>query len=165
MFASIFILLIILSNQYKIKNYNLFSAQTKVLKFIVYCSLFLILITFPLILNSSGFQSDDVFPYYQINLFTQSIKFIMLIINIVIINFLPFLLKQSNMPEFPLLFQMLNSLSFIVISTSNLALLLLALEAFSLILYILTTFEHSHGGVTAAVKYFSFGTLGSILLF
>jgi len=55
--------------------------------------------------------------------------------------------------------------SFILISAANFALLLLALEGFSLILYIMTTLDRSQGGVTAAVKYFTFGTLGSILLF
>jgi len=53
----------------------------------------------------------------------------------------------------------------VIVSSTNYALLLLALEGFSLILYIMTTLGRVYGGVTAAVKYFAFGTLGSIFLF
>ena len=64
----------------------------------------------------------------------------------------------------PLLLQISASLSLTIASCVNFAILLLALEGFSLLLYVVTTIDRSHGGVVAAVKYFTFGTLGSIFL-
>jgi NADH:ubiquinone oxidoreductase subunit 2 (subunit N) len=67
--------------------------------------------------------------------------------------------------ELILLTQVAVALCCTAISSTNFALLLLALEGFSLILYIMTTMGRNYGGITAAVKYFTFGTLGSVFLF
>lgn len=73
--------------------------------------------------------------------------------------------KINNTNELLVLVVISAALGLVIISSTHLAILLLALEGFSLVLYILTTFDRVQGGITAAVKYFSFGTLGSILLF
>ena len=67
--------------------------------------------------------------------------------------------------ELPLLMHITVALSCTIISSTNFALLLLSLEGFSLVLYIMTTLGRAYGGIIAAVKYFAFGTLGSIFLF
>ena len=56
-------------------------------------------------------------------------------------------------------------LSVVSVSCVNFVLLLLFLESLSLLSYILAMLQQDYGGITAAVKYFAFGTLGSILLF
>jgi NADH-quinone oxidoreductase subunit N len=55
--------------------------------------------------------------------------------------------------------------SFTLISAGDLALLLISLEGFSLTLYIMATINRLQGGIVGAVKYFTFGTGGSILIF
>lgn len=67
--------------------------------------------------------------------------------------------------ELPLLIQVALALCITLMSTTNFALLLLTLEGFSLILYIMTALGRTYGGVTAAAKYYCFGTLGSVFLF
>jgi NADH-quinone oxidoreductase subunit N len=49
-------------------------------------------------------------------------------------------------------------------SADNLIVLLITLEGVSLASYILPTLGQTRGGVIAAVKYFVFGTVGSIYL-
>jgi len=72
--------------------------------------------------------------------------------------------RHHGIAEFPLLSFLVIAFSFTIISSNNLALLFISLEGFSLILYILATVGRSNGGITAAVKYFIFGTAGSILI-
>lgn len=52
-----------------------------------------------------------------------------------------------------------------LLGIENFALFLVCLEGFSLTLYILATTGRLYGGISAAIKYFAFGTLGSILLY
>jgi len=52
-----------------------------------------------------------------------------------------------------------------MVSANNGFLLLITLENFSLLLYILTLTRKTYGGIAAGVKYFVFGTLGSIIIF
>jgi NADH-quinone oxidoreductase subunit N len=54
--------------------------------------------------------------------------------------------------------------SMIGIGNKDFALLLICLEGFSLSLYIMATIGRTFGGVTAAIKYFTFGTIGSVLM-
>jgi NADH:ubiquinone oxidoreductase subunit 2 (subunit N) len=51
-----------------------------------------------------------------------------------------------------------------MISSGDLVLFLICLEGFSLTLYIMATIGRLHGGITAATKYFAFGTAGSVLI-
>lgn len=51
-----------------------------------------------------------------------------------------------------------------MITSDDLALTLISLEGFSLVLYIMASVGRLHGGIIAAVKYFTFGTLGSIFI-
>lgn len=55
--------------------------------------------------------------------------------------------------------------SWILIEVNDFALFIICLEGFSLSLYILATTGRTYGGVSAAIKYFVFGTLGSIFLY
>lgn len=55
--------------------------------------------------------------------------------------------------------------SWMLIEVNDFALFIICLEGFSLSLYILATTGRTYGGVSAAVKYFVFGTLGSIFLY
>jgi NADH:ubiquinone oxidoreductase subunit 2 (subunit N) len=105
---------------------------------------------------------------YRINFFTQMMKFILLLINLFFANIFAITLQTRRLSiasELPILLHLAVLLSFVMVSTENFVPLLLALEGFSLILYVMTVIERTHGGVMAAVKYFAFGTLGSIFLF
>jgi len=108
----------------------------------------------------------ELFKGYYINCYTQVIKII--IISFSLIFYRLFLVSFSNKKNYPWELPILLSVSTILlvhlVSFNNLALFLLALEGFSLILYIFTIIERSFGGVLAGVKYFTFGTLGSISL-
>jgi NADH-quinone oxidoreductase subunit N len=55
--------------------------------------------------------------------------------------------------------------SWILLEVTDFALFIICLEGFSLSLYILATTGRTYGGVSAAIKYFVFGTLGSIFLY
>jgi NADH:ubiquinone oxidoreductase subunit 2 (subunit N) len=103
---------------------------------------------------------------YTFGLFSQLSKLIVLILMgclYSLFNITSKLKVQST--ELVLLTQIAVALCCAAVSSTNFALLLLALEGFSLILYIMTTMGRNYGGITAAVKYFTFGTLGSVFLF
>lgn len=55
--------------------------------------------------------------------------------------------------------------SWALLEVNDFALFIICLEGFSLSLYILATTGRTYGGVSAAIKYFVFGTLGSIFLY
>lgn len=72
--------------------------------------------------------------------------------------------KQTS-PEVALLAYLVACFGWVLLEVSNFALFLVCLEGFSLTLYILATTGRLYGGVSAAIKYFAFGTLGSIFLY
>ena len=95
-------------------------------------------------------------------------KLIILVLNLFLLTYLPNVLHSkyyTNTLEFIILIQISIALAMTIVTAINLVVILLALEGFSLILYILTTIDRTYGGITAAAKYFSYGTLGSVLLF
>lgn len=103
---------------------------------------------------------------YSFTMFSQIFKVLTLLVAAALYALFPHI-SASNMRllELPLLLQITLALCITLLSSSNLALMLLSLEGFSLILYIMTALGRTYGGITASVKYFTFGTLGSIFLF
>lgn len=103
---------------------------------------------------------------YTFSMFSQVLKVVMLLILGGLYVLFPTVLPtKMRVLELPVLLQISAALCSTVISSTNFALLLLALEGFSLTLYVMTALGRNYGGVTASVKYFAFGTLGSIFLF
>lgn len=103
---------------------------------------------------------------YTFSLFSQLVKLVLLlIVGCLYTLFTSVYFSKVQSVELPLLIQIALVFCSVIVSSTNYALLLLSLEGFSLILYIMTTLGRVYGGVTAAVKYFAFGTLGSIFLF
>lgn len=105
---------------------------------------------------------------YQLDVSTQFMKIVVLFFTLALYSAFPITAHNSNnfrTLELPLLIQITIALSVVMLSSSNYALLLLALEGFSLTLYVMTALGRTYGGITASVKYFAFGTLGSIFLF
>lgn len=51
-----------------------------------------------------------------------------------------------------------------MLSAGNLGLLFISLEGYSLILYVLASVGRLTGGVVSGVKYFAFGTIGSVFI-
>jgi len=104
-----------------------------------------------------------------IDVYSQILKLVValsaLINLILILNTVHFTLDPTGVSELPILLYIAVSLGFTIISSTQFAVLLLALEGFSLVLYVLTTLDRTHGGIAASVKYFVFGTLGSVFLF
>lgn len=103
---------------------------------------------------------------YTFSMFSQVLKVVMLLILGGLYVLFPTVLStKMRVLELPVLLQISAALCSTIISSTNFALLLLALEGFSLTLYVMTALGRNYGGVTASVKYFAFGTLGSIFLF
>ena len=103
---------------------------------------------------------------YTFNMFSQIIKVMMLLVLGGLYVLFPAIVNSKiRILELPVLLHISVALCSTIISSTNFALLLLALEGFSLTLYIMTALGRSYGGVTASVKYFAFGTLGSVFLF
>lgn len=104
---------------------------------------------------------------YQLNFWTQVVKLFVVLISLFLLSLNNFAPNSNNLfkVELPILIVIVILLNFVLISTTSFIVLLLALEGFSLSLYIMAAMSQTHGGVTAAVKYFSYGTLGSIFLF
>lgn len=103
---------------------------------------------------------------YTFNLFSQILKVLMLLVlGALYIVFPTVLPTKMRVLELPILLQISAGLCATILSSTNFALLLLALEGFSLTLYVMTALGRNYGGVTASVKYFAFGTLGSVFLF
>jgi len=124
---------------------------------------------FGLILGFDFLASSTVTLFegsYTFSMFSQVLKiFMFLILGGIYALFPPVILSKMRVLELPVLLQICSALCSTIISSSNFALLLLALEGFSLTLYVMTALGRSYGGVTASVKYFAFGTLGSVFLF
>lgn len=172
-FGLLFILTILSFNYYKISNLSLFTLLLKSSQIIFIFVILLLSLSIIITLVDSNsiislFKTYNIFNYtYQFNMYTQVFKLIIIITIFILNSFLSFqnIKNCNNIAELLLLIYIVITLSFIIISCTHYGILLLALEGFSLSLYILTTFDRMQGGITAAVKYFSFGTLGSIFLF
>jgi NADH-quinone oxidoreductase subunit N len=173
LFGGVIYLLVFLGLSYNVLDHKkLFLSLVKRAKSISYFGLAGVVFS---IINMFKMSNIDWFKglsilnaSYKIDIFTQSSKLCALLIVLFLFAFLSLAINNnfnSAVIELPILLNIAISLSFIMISCGNFALLLLALEGFSLILYILTTVERAYGGITAAVKYFAFGTLGSVFLF
>jgi len=103
---------------------------------------------------------------YSFSIFSQIGKIVILLLMVCLYAIFSYTINSSiRLLELPLLLQINAALCTTILSSTNLALLLLALEGFSLVLYVMTALGRSYGGITASVKYFAFGTLGSIFLF
>ncbi len=128
----------------------------------------IIILTLQLVLVNNFHLESLLTNSYYTSIFTHTNKIILLIISYFIFTYLPKLLISKhylNAAELPLLLYISIVLANTIISSNQYAIILLALEGFSLTLYILTTIDRSQGGIIASAKYFSFGTLGSVLLF
>jgi NADH-quinone oxidoreductase subunit M len=107
---------------------------------------------------------------YLINGFTQSSKFALLSLYLLVFTLIGVYSKVKeritgkNLYEYTVIYWLILLFAIMLISIDNLVVFLIALEGVSLASYILPTLGQTRGGVVAAVKYFVFGTLGSIYL-
>lgn len=94
------------------------------------------------------------------------IGFVFLIVLAVLYLFIDSLVTSNHIsPEVPVLTYLVACFGWALLELNDFALFLVCLEGFSLTLYILATVGRTYGGVSASIKYFVFGTLGSILLY
>lgn len=100
---------------------------------------------------------------YQISLWSQCVKILVLILAVFFIIY--FDLGELVPNEFMKFLIIFILLAFILASNRSFFLLLISLEGISLLAYVTAAAEKSYGGIAAAVKYFSIGALGSVLLF
>jgi NADH-quinone oxidoreductase subunit N len=92
------------------------------------------------------------------------------IFSLVVLISLIFLMSNIKLPkiknlETAILLYLVGCFGWFLISATDYAFFIICIEGFSLTLYILATISGSHSGITAATKYFAFGTLGSLLLY
>jgi len=167
LYAGCVSVILVLGSGYKRNAEKLVVSLVRTSNIFVYSSLVLNL--FGLTLGGELIACHDIVIFegsYTFNLFSQLCKIVLLVMLVSFYVLLPAVSRsRMRILELPLLLQISVSLCATIISSTNFALLLLALEGFSLTLYILTALGRTYGGVTAAVKYFAFGTLGSIFLF
>lgn len=137
------------------------------LTFLFFCAQLFYCFTNPdFSLSLSSDTNTHLNGLYRIDYFTQMSKFFMFIIWLGLYRFLDSLAASCSqgIAEFPILSHLVLCFSLTMVSSGNFALLLICLEGFSLILYIMATIGRLHGGITAAAKYFAFGTAGSVLI-
>jgi len=144
-----------------IKTVRLVSYVITVFSLLVVIILWLNFYITPANINYKNLFFQDT---YSINFYTQFLKIVVTISTLSLYKYFNLLNSRANTIELLLLIHICTLLTFIIISSTNFIVLLLALEGFSLALYILTTVDRSRGGIIAAAKYFVFGTLGSILI-
>lgn len=94
------------------------------------------------------------------------VGFVFLIVFAVLHLFINSLVASNHVsPEVPVLTYLVACFGWALLEINDFALFIVCLEGFSLTLYILATVGRTYGGVSASIKYFVFGTLGSILLY
>jgi len=107
---------------------------------------------------------------YAISSYTQINKLVLLAIYLVVFILIGTYTKfkdeisGKNLYEYTVIYWLIALSSIMLISIDNLIIFLIALEGISLASYMLPTLGQTRGGVISAVKYFVFGTLGSIYL-
>ena len=167
LFTGIFIIIIVLGMAYSSNTTNILVATIRLVSYsIIICSLLIIVITWLwfYLIPMNDCTITFLEGTYSINFYTQFLKIIITISTLYLYKYFNLPSNKINAAELPLLIHICTLLTFIIISCTNFAILLLSLEGFSLALYILTTIDRSRGGITAAAKYFVFGTLGSVLM-
>jgi len=158
----------LLASNYGTAHDTLVSRLVRSSKFFIYTSL--VLNTLYIFTFSDAVLAMDVQLFsglYSLNASTQVLKILVCAYFLALYEMLPKLSSTNNFRilELPLLMHITLALSVTMVSSTNFALILLALEGFSLALYVMTALSRTYGGITASVKYFAFGTLGSIFLF
>lgn len=158
----------LLASSYDTDHSILVSRLVRSSKFFIYASLITNMLC--IFAFSDAILSTDVYLFsglYSLNASTQTLKILVFIYFLGLYEILPKISATTNFRvlELPLLMHITLALSITMVSSVNFALLLLALEGFSLALYVMTALSRTYGGITASVKYFAFGTLGSIFLF
>lgn len=169
LFTGIFIIIIVFGISYSsdAANTNIIAVMVRLVSYtIIICSLLVVVILWLWFYLTPINDGKITFfeGTYSINFYTQFLKIIILISTLYLYKYFNLPSNKINAVELPLLIHICTLLAFVIISCTNFAILLLSLEGFSLALYILTTIDRSRGGITAAAKYFVFGTLGSILM-
>jgi NADH-quinone oxidoreductase subunit N len=136
--------------------------QTLTINIFRACSLSL-LVTFGYLGKNDFAGGSFIFEgAYQFSLWSQCVKLFVLLLAIFFIVY--FDLGDLVPNEFVKFLVIFILLAFILSSNRSFFLLLIALEGISLLAYITASAEKSYGGIAAAVKYFSIGALGSVLL-
>lgn len=143
-------------------TYNLLNISESIL----YISIF----SFLLILinkKSLTFMWVDNFFNIHININTKFIIILLLLTTIIFSSLINTLKSQQikTSSEVLILIFLVICFGFSLLEISNFALFIVCLEGFSLTLYILATTSRVYGSIAASIKYFVFGTLGSILFY
>jgi len=109
----------------------------------------------------------DNFFNIHININTKFIIILLLLTTIIFSSLINTLKSQQikTSSEVLILIFLVICFGFSLLEISNFALFIVCLEGFSLTLYILATTSRVYGSIAASIKYFVFGTLGSILFY
>lgn len=152
----------------KVTALSLLSLQISLIRSILYLSLVFLLLSLYVLFGEGSTSLTLSFLSYKVDKYTQLIKCCIIFISLALVGCLSLVCKKkinnSSFPEFILLFTIMVFLSFIMTSSTNFMLTLLALEGISLSSYIAASTDRSYGGIIASAKYYSFGTLGSIFI-
>lgn len=120
---------------------------------------FIYVVSFYVVCFSYGFNlCEQTVTNLATNVFVLSLF-------VIVLNLINISKTAVYNPEVPILIFLVACFSWSLTEVNNFGLFIICLEGFSLTLYILATTKRTYGGVSAAVKYFIFGTLGSVLLY
>lgn len=143
-----------------------FYNQNSWLSPVIYCIIpfmFALLVWYEFIYVNNSFGLNPWFSTYIISVSSQSEKLIIAALLLALAVIINATSKPDGISEI-LIYWLIFFFAVSLFSIDNLVLIFIALEGFSLALYILPTLRGEIGGVSASAKYFAFGTLGSICI-
>ncbi len=122
-----------------------------------------------MLINKESVTFEWINNFFNIHS-TINIKLIIILLLMTTIMFSSFINTLKNQqnktsPEVLILIFLVVCFGCSLLEINNFALFIVCLEGFSLTLYILATTSRIYGSIAASIKYFIFGTLGSILFY
>jgi len=144
----------------KLYNLNIMKKLLKIFESVLIIIIFLLGLNLILYDNEIYLFNNS----YIINIYTQICKLLSILILYCILRMGKGMFITNNYTESIILYNICSLFGLLMISITHVGILILALEGFSLSLYILSASNKLQGGIMASVKYFTFGTLGSMIM-
>jgi len=144
----------------KLYNLNIMKKLLKIFESVLIIIIFLLGLNLILYDNEIYLFNNS----YIINIYTQICKLLSILILYCILRMGKGMFITNNYTESIILYNICSLFGLLMISITHVGISILALEGFSLSLYILSASNKLQGGIMASVKYFTFGTLGSMIM-
>lgn len=144
----------------KLYNLNIMKKLLKIFESVLIIIIFLLGLNLILYDNEIYLFNNS----YIINIYTQMCKLLSILILYCILQLGKGMFITNSYTESIILYNICSWFGLLMISITHVGILILALEGFSLSLYMLSASNKLQGGIMASVKYFTFGTFGSMIM-